>query len=130
MPAILDSMPGAYNRNNYAIIQKLDLDELPVSMGAEEVDGKQNVMQMGHYYKGLASMEVNDFSPAVKNFQWIMENSKNSQLVHKSQWYAALAYIRLDNPRKAVPLLKSVAASPSTATYHTKAKQLLDMLAR
>lgn len=128
IPGMLSSLPEAYRDSNYTAILSLDLDNLPVIMGTDEVNSEQNILAIGYYYKGLALMETNEHQSAILSFQWVIKNSKNVWLMNRSKWYAALAYLKLNDPNKALPLFESLTKSTAATPYNAEAKKILTTL--
>ncbi len=114
-----------YQSGDYAAIQKLNLADIPEIRGTES---KQPVIELGHYYKGIAFLKTNNTKEAILNLQWVQKNSTDKNLQLKAQWYLALAYLKNNNAAEAIKLLKNMAAKSTYHRYKNKAKNLLKAL--
>ena len=93
-----------------------------------DINSKQNILQLGHYYKGLAYIETNDNKQAIENLQWVIDSAQSPQLKIKAQWYLALIYLKENNTKKALPLLSSLSKNSNAVQYHKQANEILEML--
>lgn len=126
-PEYLAAALDDYERGKYKSIQNHDLINIPGYRGSY-LNSKQNVLELGHYYKAIAFMETNNVAEAKKNLQWIIDHAQHRQLVTKSQWYLALAYLQDLNPAKATVLLKIIAENAAATPYNGQAEKLLNAL--
>ncbi|GAB3421716.1 tetratricopeptide repeat protein [Niabella aquatica] len=97
-----------YEQGNYATLQKLNLNDLPQTRGPQETDRKKNILQLGHYYKGIAYLETGNTGKAIAHFNWVLKNQPDTTLKAKTQWYLALAYLKEKNREKAAELCRSI----------------------
>jgi tetratricopeptide (TPR) repeat protein len=121
-PTFLAEALISYNDGDYSSIQKLNLAAIPEMRGAGE---KQTILDLGHYYKGIAFLKTGNTQQAIQNLQWIEKNSTDADLKIKAQWYLALAYLKSDNASEAISLLKKLAVNGAYSMYNAKAKSLL-----
>lgn len=120
-PVFLAEALMDYESGNYATLQKLNLNNLPQTRGPEETDRKKNILQLGHYYTGIAYLETGNTGKAIAHFNWVLKNQPDTTLKDKTQWYLALAYLKENNREKAANELKKVKNIP----YSIPAKKLL-----
>ncbi len=114
-----------YQSGDYAAIQKLNLADIPEIRGTES---KQPILELGHYYKGIAFLKTSNTKEAILNLQWVQNNSTDKDLQLKAQWYLALGYLKNNNADEAIKLLKNMAAKSTYHRYKNKAKNLLKAL--
>jgi len=107
-PMLLADAFSNYERGDYASIQHLNLSDISEVRGEDELNNKQNILQLGHYYKGIAFLETNNTQQAIINFNWVIKNQPGKSLHLKAQWYLTLAYLKENNGTKAAELCKSV----------------------
>lgn len=74
------------------------------------------------FYRGIAAMELGHFEEAISAFAAYQEVS-DARLSRQTQWYLALAYVKLDDRSSAAQLLKGLAAAPGYK--QTEAEALL-----
>ena len=61
LPELLATVPNDYQRGDYAYNEKIDLEHVPNTRGSSnDINSKQNILQFGHYYKGLSFIETNN----------------------------------------------------------------------
>ncbi len=114
-----------YQSGDYAAIQKLNLADIPEIRGTES---KQPILELGHYYKGIAFLKTNNTKEAILNLQWVQNNSTDKNLQLKAQWYLALAYLKNNNATEAIKLLKKITDKSTYHRYKNEAKSLLKAL--
>ncbi len=125
MPGLLAMVPENYIKGDYSFL-KINLDNLPNTRGSsEDLNSKQNILQLGHYYKGLSYIEINDQKKASENLQWVIDNATNKKIKIKAQWYLALIFLKNNGNQKAVPLLFSLSKNTTATPYNRKAKAIL-----
>jgi hypothetical protein len=124
-PTFLAEALISYNDGDYSSIQKLNLAAIPEMRGGED---KQIILNLGHYYKGIAFLKTNNNQQALQNLQWIEKNCTDADLKVKAQWYLSLAYLKNSNAIEAISLLKKLASNGAYPMYNTKAKSLLKAL--
>ncbi len=131
MPDLLAMVPANYQKGNYSYNESLDLGNVPNTRGASnDINSKQNILQLGHYYKGLAYIETNDGKKSIENFRWVVDSAQSPQLKIKAQWYLALIYLKENNTKSALPLLSSLSKNSDRVQYHKQATELLEALNR
>ena len=127
IPQVMKPALLAYEDGNYSKLEKLDLYNLPKGRG--DLDAKnepQHIRELGHYYKGIAFIESKNEVKAEANLKWVIDNSKNQNLIGKATWYLALLKIKQRNKGEAVALLEAVVANKAAMKYHPDAQQLLE----
>jgi hypothetical protein len=124
-PMYLAEAFTSYQSGDYTAIQKLNLAAIPEMRGNES---KQPILELGHYYKGIAFLKSSNIKEAIINLQWVQKNSTDDDLKFKAQWYLALAYLNNNNINEATNLLKKIAYKSTYHRYKDKAKNLLKAL--
>jgi len=130
-PEVLEGSLADYKKSLYDSIQNIDLLSLPkrkLRGGPEEVNSTQNIMAIGHYYKGQAYIETHDDDKAKLNLKWVTDSAFDQALIGKAQWYLALIYVKEKNKPQAIVLLKAVKRNSDATTYNKKAEELLRVL--
>ncbi len=117
-----------YEAGNYKTLQQLHLNNLPQTRGDGEANSKENILQLGHYYKGLAFLQASNTREAIINLNWVMNNQPGKALKAKAQWYLALAYLKENNGEKGVELCRSIVNNKENDTLVKNAKNILDVL--
>lgn len=129
MPDLLAMVPANYQKGNYSYNERLELDKVPNTRGASnDINSKQNILQLGHYYKGLAYIETNDYKKSIENLRWVIDSAQSPQLKIKAEWYLALIYLKENNTKKALTLLFSLLKNSVHVQYHKQATELLETL--
>ncbi|MBS1565256.1 MAG: hypothetical protein JST39_12760, partial [Bacteroidetes bacterium] len=59
-PVFLADALTRYEAGDYTALQKLDLANIPETRGGDALDNKVQVLELGHYYKGISYMETGD----------------------------------------------------------------------
>lgn len=127
MPDLLAMIPADYQKGNYSYSERLDLRDVPNTRGSSnDRNSKQNILQLGHYYKGLSYIETKDNKKAGENLKWVIDSAQNSQLKTKAQWYLALIYLKENNAKKAVQVLSSLSKNYNEVQYHKQATAVLE----
>ncbi len=107
----------------------INLDHLPQTRGSSnDINSRQNVLQLGHYYKGLAYIEANDNKQAIENLQWVIDSAENPQLKIKAQWYLGLVYLKENNAKKAAGLFSSLSKNSNAGQYRKQSTEILNLL--
>src|SRR5690606_17612903 len=83
-----------YESGNYKTLQQLNLNDLPQTRGTDESGSKAIILQLGHYYKGLAFLQTNNTKEAIHHLNWVLNNRPANALRAKAQWYVALVYLK------------------------------------
>lgn len=118
-----------FESGKYTTLQKLDLNNLPQTRGVKEADSKENILLLGHYYKGLAFLQTENTKDAIANLNWVISSQPDRTVLAKTQWYLALAYLKENNKKKAVELCKKMIKSEeNNATLVKNAKTILDKI--
>jgi hypothetical protein len=126
MPDVLAMVPGNYKNGDYSF-QQINLDNQPHVRGsAKDINSPQNILQLGHYYKGLSFIETNNNKQAIENLQWVVDNAQDQQLKIKAQWYLALVYMKESNTKKVIPLLNSLSSNSKAIPYNRQAGEILE----
>ena len=137
-PELLAAALDDYNKGKYARLKEMDLTNIPPpeqtrSASEDETEDTitntvENIKQVGHYFKGLALIKIDNIPDAKTNLQWVLDSASSYKLKIKSEWYLSLIYLREgDFEDKAVPLLKHVSLS-TIEPYNKKAEELLGEL--
>ena len=84
---------------------------------------KNNTIDLDvHFFIGLSFIELKDYKKAIENFSYVITKS-NYALSEHTKWYLALCYLKTDQTRKGVSLLKEIA---NTDNYYKQlAKEVL-----
>ena len=117
-----------YESGNYTTLQKLNLNNLPQTRSAGETDRKENILQLGHYYKGLAFLQAGNTRDAFTNLHWVLNNQPDKPLQAKAQWYLALAYLKENNSKKAAGLCRQIVNDKENHILVKNAEKILDAL--
>jgi tetratricopeptide (TPR) repeat protein len=64
-----------------------------------------NTMLIAYFYKGVASIEIDDYNSALKSFQKVIDNPSNPYFV-QAKWYTSLVWLKLNKPENAKQHLK------------------------
>jgi len=107
-PLLLADAFNNYENGDYASIQQLNLNDISEMRGEDKLNNRQNILQLGHYYKGIAFLETNNTQQAIINFNWVIKNQPDKSLRVKAQWYLALTYLKEHNGEKATELCSAV----------------------
>jgi len=127
MPDLLAMVPADYKKGDYSF-REINLNR-PLTRGSSNnINSRQNILQLGHYYKGLSYIETNDKREAIENLQWVIDNALSRQLKIKAQWYMALIYLKESNAKKATPLLFSLSGDVKAIPYNKRAFNILSIL--
>ena len=119
-----------YESGKYATLQKLNLHNLPETRGTDEADNKKKILQLGHYYKGLAFLQTNNINEAKTNLDWVLRNNPPKALRAKTQWYLALVYLKENNGEKAAELCRNIVANKENKALIKNAEKILDIVER
>jgi tetratricopeptide (TPR) repeat protein len=129
MPELLAMVPANYHKGDYSYNEGLDLRNVPNTRGSSmDLNSRQNILQLGHYYKGLSYIETNDNQKAIGNLQWVIDSAQSRQLKIKAQWYLALVYLKENNIKKALPLFSSLSKKSDDVQYRKQAAEILETL--
>ena len=66
-PLFLAEALTDYESGNYTTLQQLDLSNLPQTRSINESDSKENILLLGHYYKGQAFLQTGNTKQAIIN---------------------------------------------------------------
>jgi len=125
MPELLAMIPEKYKNDDYSF-REINLDKIPLTRGPSyDINSRQNVLQLGHYYQGLSYIETNDDKKAIEKLQWVIENPGNAKTKVKAQWYIALICLKNGQNKKAHLLLFSLSKNESANPYNIKAQEIL-----
>jgi hypothetical protein len=128
MPDVLAMVPDNYKNDDYSF-QQIILDNQPHVRGsAKDINSPQNILQLGHYYKGLSFIETSNNKQAIENLQWVIDSAQNHQLKIKAQWYLALVYLKESNTKKLIPLLSSLSTNSKAIPYNRQAREILEAI--
>ena len=129
MPELLAMVPANYQKGNYSYSETINLENIPNTRGSSaDINSKQNILQLGHYYKGLAYIEANDSQKSIENLQWVIDSAQSPQLKIKAEWYLALVYLKENNTKKALSLFSSLSKNPNHHPYGRQATEILETL--
>lgn len=129
MPELLAMVPANYRKGDYSYNERLDLRNIPNTRGSTmDLNSRQNILELGHYYKGLSYIETNNNQRAVGNLQWVIDSAQNRQLKIKAQWYLGLVYLKQSNIKKALPLFSSLSGNSGDVEYRKRATEILETL--
>ncbi|MBN8789751.1 MAG: hypothetical protein J0I84_21940 [Terrimonas sp.] len=117
-----------YESGNYKTLQQLNLKDLPQTRGADETGSRENILQLGHYYKGLAFLQTSNTKEAIINLNWVLNNQPNKLLHTKAQWYLALAYLKENKSEKATELCRSIVSNRENHTLVKDSEKILKVL--
>ncbi len=125
-PMLLADALNGYDNGNYTALQKFDLSNLPQTRGS--ADENQEILQLAHYYKGIAFLETANDTKAIEHLQWMVGKSTDKNYKQKSRWYLALAYLKIGDKANAVEQLKRL--TNTVNTYTTRAKKLMEKMSQ
>ncbi len=117
-----------YESGNYTTLQQLNLNDIPQTRGTNEISHKENILQLGHYYKGLAFLQTNNTKEAIINLSWVLNNRPGKEQRDKTRWYLALAYLKENNVEKAAELYRHIVNSKENIILVKNAEKILDSL--
>ncbi len=126
-PKFLTEAFIGYNFGDYLYFKNLDFNDLPEILETIEGNNRETILQLGHYYKGIAGLMTNDSAQAISNLQWSI-NHGSAEMAFKAKWYLALAYLKNNNSQKCKELLQKVSISNAGSIYGINAKKLLKEL--
>lgn len=124
-PMFLAEALTNYQNQDYAAIEKIDFNNLPQIRGRED---KQPILNLGHYYKGIAFLKTNNTPQAIANLQWVQNNCTDNNIKLNAQWYLALAYLKNNNASEAINQLKKLTGKSTYHRYNSRTKSLLKAL--
>jgi hypothetical protein len=128
MPDLLAMVPDKYKKGDYSF-QDINLDKQPVTRGSSnDINSKENILQSGHYYKGLSYIETNNDKEAIQNLKWVIDSAISRRLKIKAQWYLALIYLKNGNTKNTIPLLTALSTNAEAIPYNKKAHNILNVL--
>lgn len=81
-----------------------------------------------YYYTGQSLMALGEINEAIPQLQNALHESPNDSLEAETQWYLALAYIKNNNAKKALDILKPLSVNTKAKQYKTKASNLVKEL--
>lgn len=125
-PVYLAAELDDYDRGKYGGIESKALVNIPVYR--DVVNSPENVLEQGHFYKGMAFTQTGNSREATRHLQWVIDHARSQQLILKARWYLALVYLKEKNSDKAVPLLNAIAESNQSTPYKDDAKKLMNLL--
>ncbi|MFT3750782.1 MAG: hypothetical protein QM768_20890 [Agriterribacter sp.] len=114
-----------YESGNYKTLQQLNLKDLPQTRSTDETGSRENILQLGHYYKGLAFLQTSNTKEAIINLNWVLNNQQANILRAKAQWYLALAYLKENNKEKAAELCRSIIRNKKNDILKKNAEKIL-----
>jgi tetratricopeptide (TPR) repeat protein len=127
VPEFLAEAFMGYEYGDYIYFKKIDLINL-TQLSANDSLNKRLIGEMGHYYKGVSFLLLNDTEQAILNLTWVINNSNYLEYLSKARWYLAMAYLKNNNIEKAIDSLIRIEKNNSFLLYKTKAIKLLDGL--
>jgi len=129
-PLFLAEALTDYEAGNYTTLQKLNLNNVPQTRGAGEAGSKENILQLGHYYKGLAFLQTGNTRDAIINLHWVLNNHPDKTLRDKALWYLALGYLKENNREKAAESCRSIVNNKEDHILGGNAEKILDVLGK
>lgn len=127
-PTFLLDAFSAYALGDYSYMLKLDLANVPDAPTAKEPYTKQQLLQLAHYYKGIAALMTDDTEHAITHLQWVISNPANEVQFVKAKWYLALAYLNVSKTANTIELLKQVERNRASSNHALMAANLLKEL--
>jgi|GEM_PF-6794858 len=121
-PILLAEAFDGYARNNYAPLDKLNLQELPDTRGSDDAENKKSILLLGNFYKGAAALERKKTTAAIEYFTWVINHSKGTAWQEKAQWYLAMAFLQKNDISLAQKELEKLT---EPGKYRLEAKQIL-----
>ena len=121
-PILLAEVFEDYEKNNYASLDKLNLEKIPATRGADDAGNKKTILLLGNFYKGVADLERKKTSKAIEHLTWVINNSKDVGWQEKGHWYLAMAFLENGNIDNAQKELNKIT---KTGKYNLMAKQIL-----
>ena len=77
IPDLLAMVPADYKKGDYSF-REINLDNQLLTRGSSnDINRKQNILQLGHYYKRLSYIETNDNKQAIENLQWVIDRAQS-----------------------------------------------------
>ena len=128
MPELLATVPSEY-KNGDNSFQEINLNSQPLTRGSSnDINSKQNILQLGHYYKGLSYIETRNNKQAIENLQWVIDSAQSRPLKIKAQWYLSLIFLKEGNIKKTTSLLTSLSKNETAYPYNKEAVDILKKL--
>ena len=127
-PILLADALIDYDNGNYTSLQSLDLTKIPEIRGDDTLNDRENILQLGHYYKGISYLETGDSKMAIQNLNWVVKHSSNTEIVTKADWYLALGYVINKEKEKSKTILKELLQNKRNNHFSQKAKELYNIL--
>lgn len=128
MPELLAMVPDDYRKGDNSF-QEINLNAQPLTRGSSnDINSKQNILQLGHYYKGLSYIETNNNKRAIENLQWVIDSAQSRLLKIKAQWYLSLVFLKEGNIKKTISLLSSLSKTETGSPYNREAGGILKKL--
>ncbi len=126
-------MPDIYMRSDSHKINELGnaislYDQYDYQRASKELNliiAGDNNNFLAKYYLGLTCMGLGKYDTAIREFEFLRENWESSFIYH-TEWYLALCYLKSDNKKKAIILLKKI--RQDNRYYSDKARILLEKL--
>ena len=119
-----------YESGKYATLQKINLKDLPQTRSTGETDSKENILLLGHYYKGLAFLQTNNTKEAAINLNWVLNNQAQKALKTKAQWYLTLTYLKENNKEKAAEFCSNIINDEENKLLVKNAGEILNALGK
>jgi TolA-binding protein len=111
-----------YEKGNYASIQKLDITKVTETRGG---DDKRAILELAHYYKGIALLKSNKLEDAITNLQWVKNNATDASMKANANWYLGLGYLKMREISKVKILFKKIS---SYGRYKNKVKEIIQLI--
>ena len=105
-PPMLAQAFTSYKKNDYAAIQQYDLEHLPNLKGNGYE--KQDILELGYYYKGISYMMTGKQDSAGYCLQWVIAKGEKPALIEKANWYLALSLLKAGKKDNALKLLQQL----------------------
>lgn len=127
-PVFLADAFTRFESGDYDALQQLNLSDISETRGGNDLESKENILQLAHYYKGISYLETGNTAKAIVHFNWVLTNNPGKRLLAKAEWFLALAYLKEHEPGKTIELLKKIPGDSPENEYSQQAKALLHSL--
>jgi tetratricopeptide (TPR) repeat protein len=107
------------------VMQGMQFYELQDYSTALEMFNKTPENIMGRLYSGLSHIELGEFSMAIIDFKFVI-NQNDNLFIDQAEWYLALCYLKTNQTKEAVKYLEKIAGD--RGFFKTKAQKLLEEL--
>ena len=107
-PMALADALTEYKSGNYKAIQQFNEAMVSDTRGNDEINNKENIIALAHYYKGISFLETNNTKGAIENLEWVAKFGADKRIVEKAEWYLGLGYLKEGELEKADTVFQKI----------------------